>query len=138
MRPSICATALFVLAAMLLGVAGVPVSGAPVEVNDESPTPSPAPSPSSLLPPTIRALLPREPTAPESYAVFLRNAQVHNGLINLIRKDEQLYFDLAPEDFEKTFIIAPSLASGLGAGTYAGRLYDPMLVQFKRVGQRVL
>src|SRR5581483_10032749 len=40
--------------------------------------------------------------------------------------------------FAKTFIIAPSLASGLGAGTYAGRLYDPMLVQFKRVGQRVL
>lgn len=104
-------------------------------VGQESVLPSPAASPS--LPPAIRALLNTTPAAPQSYTVFLRNAQLQNGLINLIRKDDDLYFDLGPEDFKKTFIFAPSLASGLGAGTFAGRLYDPMLVQFQRVGRRL-
>ncbi len=69
---------------------------------------------------------------------FCATRRLQPGLINLVRKDDELYFDLGPEQFDKTFIIAPSLASGLGAGTFAGRLYEPILVQFKRVGKRIL
>ncbi|MBV8355168.1 MAG: zinc-dependent metalloprotease [Candidatus Eremiobacteraeota bacterium] len=76
--------------------------------------------------------------APQSYTVFLHNAQVQRGLIDLVRKDDELFLDLGPEQFTKTYILAPSLASGLGAETFAGRLYDPILVQFKRVGRRIL
>lgn len=105
-----------------------------------SATPASSPTPFAIptLPAALNAILGGPSPAPQSYGVFLRNAEVQTGLIDLIRKDDELYFDLGPEQLEKTFIIAPSLASGLGGGTYAGRLYEPILVQFKRVGRRIL
>ena len=112
-------------------------SPSPAPPAGQEPVTLPSPGASPSLPPQIKALLTATPPAPQSYAVFLRNAQLQTGLINLIRKDDDLYLDLGPEDFKKTFIFAPSLASGLGAGTFAGRLYDPMLVQFQRVGHRI-
>ncbi|MBV8601762.1 MAG: zinc-dependent metalloprotease [Candidatus Eremiobacteraeota bacterium] len=106
--------------------------------NGQAPAALPTPTPSASLPAALNALLGGATPAPQSYAQFLRNAEIQPGLIDLVRKDDDLYFDLGPEQFEKTYILAPSLASGLGAGTYAGRLYDPILVQFKRVGRRIL
>src|SRR5579875_717589 len=132
------ALSLFVLTALFTGLCGAPAVRAQDSRAEEAAAPSPSPTVSSILPAKVKAVLPSVVGHPESYAVFLRSATVENGLISLIRKNDQLYFDLAPEDFHKTFLIAPSLASGLGAGTYAGRLYEPMLVQFKRVGDRVL
>ncbi len=155
MRLSIRAIALFVLTALFVAAAGTPAVHA--QAAPEAATAAPAPSspkpesspsgqepvvlPSAGMPanvPTsIKALLNVTPQAPQSYAAFMHNAQLQTGLINLIRKDDDLYLDLGPEDFKKTFIFAPSLASGLGAGTFAGRLYDPMLVQFQRIGHRI-
>ena len=145
----------FVLTALFVAAAGTPAVHA--QAAPEAATAAPAPSspkpesspsgqepvvlPSAGMPanvPTsIKALLNVTPQAPQSYAAFMHNAQLQTGLINLIRKDDDLYLDLGPEDFKKTFIFAPSLASGLGAGTFAGRLYDPMLVQFQRIGHRI-
>jgi hypothetical protein len=102
-----------------------------------SPAAEPSPGASPALPSSVKPVLHGAAPAPQSYTAFLKGAKVETGLITLIRKDDELYFDLAPEDFERTFIIAPSLASGLGAGTFAGRLYDPILVRFKREGHRV-
>jgi len=133
MSLSLRALCLFVVSAVVAGLTGPLAAGA-----QSAAPPSPAPSSSALLPPRIKAVLPDNAAEPESYTAFLRHAHIDEGLIGLIHKDDSIYFDLAPSDFDKTFIFAPSLASGLGAGTYAGRLYDPMLVQFKRVGQRVL
>lgn len=138
MSLSVRALSLFALTAMCAGLCGAPAVRAQDATVPEAASPTPAPSVSAIIPSKIKAVLPSVTGHPESYTVFLHNATVENGLISLIRKDDQLYFDLAPEDFNKTFLIAPSLASGLGAGTYAGRLYEPMLVQFKRVGDRVL
>lgn len=74
----------------------------------------------------------------QNYATFIRGATQLAGVINIIRKDDDLYFDLAPDNFGKTYIISPSLASGVGSGAFAGRVYEPFLVTFKRVGKRVL
>lgn len=156
MSLSVRAIALFVLTALFIGAAGAPpvraqsaseaATAAPAPRESPKPESSPAvgepaviPSPGlpANVPPAIKALLNVTPLAPQSYAAFMHNAQLQTGLINLIRKDDELYLDLGPQDFKKTFIFAPSLASGLGAGTFAGRLYDPMLVQFQRIGRRV-
>lgn len=156
MSPSIKALAFFVFAGFFVAASAAPAVHAQVASEAATAAASPSASPKPAAPPSgqepalapsaaaspsvpqaIKALLHATPAAPESYAVFLKNATVENGLINLVRKDDELYFDLGPQDFEKTFIIAPSLASGLGAGTFAGRLYDPILVQFKREGHRV-
>ncbi len=105
-------------------------------------SPAPAAAASSPLPATItlpQLLTPSGglPSA-QSYAGFVRGAQQQPGVIDLIRKDDDVYFDLGPQNFDRTYIISPSLASGVGSGAFAGRVYEPFLVTFKRVGKRVL
>jgi hypothetical protein len=89
----------------------------------------------------LRSLLPLSAAsaAPtQTYAAFLRGADHQSGVIDLIRKDDDLYLDLRPENFDTPYIILPSLASGVGGDAFAGRVYDPLVVIFKRVGKRVL
>jgi len=74
----------------------------------------------------------------QSYATFLKGATTHTGVIDLVRKDDELYFDLRPENFDRTYIIEPSIERGVGSGAFAGRSYEPIQVTFKRVGKRVL
>jgi hypothetical protein len=109
--------------------------------------PSPAGSPPAAaviaptLPAALRALLPQvgASAAPtQTYAAFLRGADHQSGVIDLVRKDDQLYLDLRPENFNRPYIILPSITSGVGGDAFAGRVYDPLVVIFKRVGKRVM
>ncbi len=114
-----------------------------------SPAPAPAPPAAQALP----SASPRAATglgvffpiatgssAPSAqyYALFVRNAEVRPGVIDLIRRDDELFLDLKPENFDKPYIIMPSIAKGIGGEAFAGRVYDPLVVIFKRVGKRVL
>ncbi len=73
----------------------------------------------------------RRRTTPSSSA----SAQVQPGVIDLIRRDDELFLDLRPENFDKPYIIMPSIAKGIGGEeAFAGRVYDPLVVIFKRVG----
>ncbi len=74
----------------------------------------------------------------QPYATFVRGATKQDGVINLVRKDDDLYFDLRPENFDRTYIVLPSIERGVGGGAFAGRVYEPFQVTFKRVGKRVL
>lgn len=75
---------------------------------------------------------------PQQYAAFMRNAERQTGLIDVIKKDDEVYLDLGPEQFDHPYIIAPVLASGVGQGAFAGRIYSPFIVEFKKVGKRIL
>ena len=107
---------------------------------------SPAPQISALptlpnLPNVLRALVPfaaasAAPTQP--YVTFMRGADHQDGVIDLVRKDDKLYLDLRPDNFDKPYIILPSITSGVGGDAFAGRVYDPLVVIFKRVGNRVM
>ncbi len=103
---------------------------------------SPAPQATTTIPAAIlRALVPLSavsaaPTQP--YATFMRGAEHQDGVIDLVRKDDQLYLDLRPDNFGKPYIILPSITSGVGGDAFAGRVYDPLVVIFKRVGKRVM
>ena len=74
----------------------------------------------------------------QPYASFMRGAEHQDGVIDLVRKDDQLYLDLRPENFDQPYIILPSITSGVGGEAFAGRVYDPLVVIFKRVGKRVM
>ncbi len=74
----------------------------------------------------------------QPYATFVRGATKQDGVIDLVRKDDDLYFDLRPENFDRTYIVLPSIERGVGGGAFAGRVYQPIAVTFKRVGKRVL
>jgi hypothetical protein len=133
-------------------------SATPAPQSAGTPPPSPAPGP------TVGATPPAEPsTAPQagpirpaasalpgllpfsltpapaqSYATFVKSATQQPGVIDLVRKDDELFFDLRPENFDKTYIVLPSIERGVGSGAFAGRVYEPFAVTFKLVGKRVL
>ena len=76
--------------------------------------------------------------SPQAYAAFVKKAERQSGLIDLLKKDDDVYLDLAAQDFDRPFIVSPVLASGVGADAFAGRIYPSLLLEFKRVGKRVL
>ncbi|HZO95218.1 MAG TPA: zinc-dependent metalloprotease [Candidatus Baltobacteraceae bacterium] len=126
-------------------VTGAPVTPAPVPSLAPSPPAEPSVAPGRPGASSPAAALPRIPGvivpgagATQPYATFVKGATVQNGVIDLIRKDDDLYFDLKPENFDHTYVIAPSIERGVGSGAWAGRVYDPIPVTFKLVGKRVL
>jgi hypothetical protein len=146
---------LVILAAMS---AFVPLSF--VRAAEPSPAPAPAPSassPSTAAPSaspgaaTVPAIaFPTPPAgfslpaslgaagAPQPYLQFLKKTERQTGLIDIVRKDDDVYFDLGPQQFDRPFIVAPVLASGVGTEAFAGRVYPSFVLEFKRVGRRVL
>ncbi len=105
--------------------------------------PSAPPSAPSASAPTPRANASRSPLAaslgtPQSYVTFTKSATIQPGVIDLVRKDDELYFDLRPENFDRTYIVLPSIERGVGGEAFAGRVYEPFEVTFKLVGKRVL
>jgi hypothetical protein len=133
------------LAAVVVFAALLPTdSGARTKSPAQHASPEPRLSPASLLPnpgasprPSSLLQLTGGP-APQAYAAFTRGTERQSGLIDILRKDDEAYFDLSADQLGKTFILAPTLASGVGNGAFAGRAFSPMLVQFKRVGRRIL
>jgi hypothetical protein len=117
-----------------IGAAQSPPSPAPIP--DGSP---PARSPLSGMP-SLSGLANAlgGPVQPQQYTAFMRNAERQSGLIDIIHKDDEVYLDLGPEQFGHPYIIAPVLASGVGQGAFAGRIYSPFIIEFKRVGKRIL
>ncbi len=76
--------------------------------------------------------------SPQAYASFVKKTERQSGLIDLLKKDDDVYLDLAARDFDRPFIVSPVLASGVGADAFAGRIYPSFVLEFKRVGRRVL
>jgi len=125
-----------------------PASPSPLPSAAPEPTVSPAPTGS---PATLRAVaVPTFPAgfripnfggltaSPAPYATFVKNATRQSGLIDILAKDDETYFDLGPQQLDHPFIIAPVLASGVGSEAFAGRVFDSFIIEFKRVGKRVL
>ena len=83
------------------------------------------------------AALPMPPTPgqPPPFAVVIRDARKIDGLFTAWQKDERVWIELRPEDFNQTFFFSPKLASGIGeAGLFGGlMLSSPRLLQFRRL-----
>jgi hypothetical protein len=106
-----------------------------------SPQPAPSSAGAASAAAALRLAFPQmlPSAAPaQAYAAFMKGADHEDGVIDLVRKDDELYLDLRPENFDRPYIILPSLASGVGGDAFAGRVYDPLVVIFKRVGKRVM
>lgn len=79
------------------------------------------------------------PAAPQPpFAVVIRDAKKTEGLFTLYQKDERAWIALEPEDFDKSFFLAPKLVSGIGeAYLYGGRFDDAQVIQFRRINNQV-
>lgn len=76
---------------------------------------------------------------PPPFAVVTKDAKRTDGLFAAWQKDEKVWLELRPEDFEQPFFLSPKLRSGIGeAFLYGGlMLRSPRLVQFRRVHNQV-
>ena len=107
-----------------------------------SATPTPAPARSGISPglaaAAAAAVAGVNGGQAQPYAQWVKNAEVQRGVIDLVRKEDDVFLDLRPENFDRTYIILPSIERGVGGGAFAGKVYEPLPVTFKRVGKRVL
>jgi len=114
------------------------------------PTPIPTASPSSspavavtaspsAAPSSIPTAIPTPADEGQmSFDRFSDGATPQPGLFTVWRKHGRVYLELAPSQLDRTFMVAPILASGLGEGLFSGIDFDTILVQFHRVGDEIL
>ncbi|WP_343051310.1 zinc-dependent metalloprotease [Pseudaquabacterium terrae] len=74
------------------------------------------------------------PGQPPAFATVIRDAKRSEGLFVVWRKDEKVWFELKPADFDKPFFLSPKLASGIGeASIFGGTMARPQVVEFRRL-----
>jgi Met-zincin/Domain of unknown function (DUF5117) len=84
------------------------------------------------------------PGQPPAFATVIKDAKETKGLFSLWQKDERVWIELKPEDFNKPFFFAPKLARGIGeAGIFGGSMFvpgsrvDDRIIEFRRVHNTV-
>ena len=77
---------------------------------------------------------------PRAISINFRPAEAspQPGLFTVWRRHGRVYLEVPPAQFNRTYMIAPILASGLGEGLFSGIEFDTILVQFHRVGDEIL
>ncbi len=83
---------------------------------------------------------PPAPGQPPPFDSVIKDAREIKGLFALWQKDDKVWIELKPEDFDKPFFFAPKLARGLGEkGIFGGSMrvpgsrVDDRIVEFRRV-----
>ncbi|MDP1692913.1 MAG: zinc-dependent metalloprotease, partial [Burkholderiaceae bacterium] len=83
---------------------------------------------------------PPAPGQPPVFATVIKDARQIDGLFGLWQKDDKVWLELKPEDFNKAFFLSPKLARGIGeAGLFGGSMRVPnsrvyaRIVEFRRV-----
>jgi hypothetical protein len=140
------------LAAALGGCATVPATGpadaakpaaapAPVVAKGAAPGAQPAKPGSAAAPAAAPA-----PGTPPPFATIIKDARRIDGPLTLWQKEDKVWIELAPEHFNKPFLLSPKIKNGIGEGGVLGGLmvYDsingsggPQVVEFVQVHKTV-
>ena len=94
----------------------------------------PAAAASGVTPPGANVPTPPPvPGQPPPFAVVMKDARKIEGLFTAWQKDEKLWLELSPSDFDQPFFLSPKLTQGIGEKRFLGGLMaSPRLVQFRR------
>ena len=96
-----------------------------------------APSASGVAPGTPQ-LTPPPPGSPPVFATVIRDAKKSDGMFTLYQKDEKVWIELKPGDFNKPFFLSPKIATGIGEARVFGGLMDQaMVIEFRRIHNQV-
>ncbi len=85
------------------------------------------------------------PGSPPPFAAVTKDANRTDGLFTVWQKDDKVWLELKPEDFDKPFFLSPKISRGIGemrlfGGSMAsgwGRYGRPQIVQFRKVHNQV-
>ena len=101
-------------------VAKLPAPGAQMPAAGSAPASAPAPG------------------APRPFAEVIKDAKQMSGLFTLWQKDEKVWLELAPGDFNQPLFLSPKYKTGLGEGRYFGGLMgEEVVIEFRRVHNQV-
>lgn len=73
----------------------------------------------------------------EDFAKLVKGAKEYDGLFKLHQKDDHLYAEIAPHQFEKLLLCPMAIARGMGMGGFTLNFDEQWVLYFKRVGDRV-
>jgi hypothetical protein len=86
------------------------------------------------------------PGQPPAFAAVIKDARYTEGLVTVWRKDDKIWFELAPGDFGRLLFLSPKYASGIGergffgglmASTWGLPIGQPQAVEFRRVNNQI-
>jgi hypothetical protein len=73
----------------------------------------------------------------EDFTKLTAGAKSFDGLFKMYQKDENLFAEIQPNQFERPFLAPISIAKGLGMGGYTLNFDEQWVVIFRRVGDKV-
>jgi len=136
----------------LLSVAPAAALAAPRLRKQETPraqTPAPSPTPgvpaaqqAPVTPPPASpqaAASPQAPPQPEKpFNDVVKDAEVVKGLFTLYRKDDKVLVEIQPDQFDKIYLLSPTMESGIGErGFLSAQVLQEFAYSFKRQGKTV-
>jgi hypothetical protein len=79
-----------------------------------------------------------EPNPNKPFADVVKGAKPIKGFFTLWRKDERLWLEIEPEQFDEQFLFSVNIAQSVGErGLYGGQMGPSFLASFRRVGNLV-
>ena len=99
-------------------------------------------TPSGAAPSTASASVSPPPAAPPGalrpFNDVIKDAKPIAGLFSLWQKDEKVWLELKPGDFNQPLFLSPKLKTGLGEGRFFGGLMgDELVIEFRRIYNQV-
>ena len=96
-----------------------------------------APRPPGAAPVPVVPVVPAGPLRP--FAEVIKEAKRIDGLLTLWQKDDKVWLELKPEDFNQPFFLSPKLKTGIGDIRFFGGLMssEAGLVEFRRIHNQV-
>ena len=135
------------LIALLGGCASLAPSGGGSDVApaNSASAPSNAPRAANAVGPSASGVPPGTPQpaspppgSPQPFATVIKDAKKTDGLFTLYQKDEKVWIELKPEDFDKPFFLSPKLATGIGeASVFGGLMSQARVIEFRRIYNQV-
>ncbi len=95
--------------------------------------------------PPAPAVTPPTPPGPPSFATIIKDARRIDGPLTLWQKEDKVWIELAPDNFNQRFLLSPKIKNGIGEGWVLGGLMagsingagGPQVVEFVRVYNQV-
>jgi len=93
---------------------------------------------SGLRPPGAPPVAAGAPGGLRPFADVIKDAKRSDGILTVWQKDDKVWLELKPEDFNRLFFLSPKLKTGIGErGFYGGLMQDSGIVEFRRVYNQV-
>jgi hypothetical protein len=114
-------------AAVLLTLSIPAFAQAPVPAAGATPAPGAAP-----------AAAPSAPGAPRPFKDIVKDAKEIPGLFKLYQKDEKVWIEIKPEQFDKPFYFTYNIPQSVGErGLYGSQMGGGSLVAWKKIGNQI-